>query len=103
MTKLFCFAVILGAGSDYQPLTDDVIRAHLQDERQPVVVVGLYPLLFDETCWFLALDFDKRSWKDDATAFLDTCYQLNVSFVDPYFGKAPSNGLGFVSSNVSYY
>ncbi|WP_284286221.1 TOTE conflict system archaeo-eukaryotic primase domain-containing protein [Alicyclobacillus fastidiosus] len=62
---------------DNLPLTDDVIRAHLQDEKHPVVV-GLYPLLLDETCWFLAIDFDKHSWEDDATAFLETCYQFNI-------------------------
>ncbi|QSO47404.1 TOTE conflict system archaeo-eukaryotic primase domain-containing protein [Alicyclobacillus mengziensis] len=62
---------------DYLPLTDDVIRAHLQDEEQPVVI-GLYPLLLDETCWFLAIDFDKHSWQEDATAFLKTCLEFRV-------------------------
>lgn len=59
------------------PLTNEVIQAHLQDEKHPIVV-GLYPLLLDETCWFLAVDFDKQSWKENATAFLETCYQFNV-------------------------
>ena len=31
---------------------------------------GLYPLLQDETCWLLAVDFDKKTWQQDATAFL---------------------------------
>ncbi len=30
-------------------------------------------MLEDETCWFLAIDFDKGTWKDDVTAFLETC------------------------------
>jgi superfamily II DNA or RNA helicase len=62
---------------DNLPLTNDVIRAHLQDEQHPVTV-GLYPLLLDETCWFLAIDFDKDSWKNDVTAFLGICYEFNV-------------------------
>lgn len=61
---------------DNLPLTDDVIRAYLQDENS--VVVGLYPLLLDEACCFITIDFDKHSWKDDATAFLETCYQFNT-------------------------
>lgn len=39
------------------PLTDEVIAQHLQREQRPVTL-GLYPLLTDDTCWFLAVDFD---------------------------------------------
>jgi hypothetical protein len=59
----------------YRPLTDDVVRAHLVGEH----TVGLYPLLQDETCWFLAVDFDKKTWQQDAIAFLEVCRELNVS------------------------
>lgn len=62
---------------DYLPLTDEVIKSHLFDEVHPVTV-GLYPLLLDETCWFLAIDFDKSEWKEDAAAFLDTCRAYGV-------------------------
>lgn len=57
------------------PLTDDVLRQHLEGKQ----TIGVYPLLLDETCWFLAVDFDKKSWQDDAAAFLETCRQLRVS------------------------
>src|SRR2546428_6550178 len=46
-----------------------VILDHLQGRH----VVGVYPLLTDETCWFLAADFDKTSWTDDVAAFMETC------------------------------
>jgi hypothetical protein len=46
------------------PLTDDVLRQHLEGKQ----TIGVYPLLLDETCWFLAVDFDKKSWQDDAAA-----------------------------------
>ncbi|MFC4770147.1 TOTE conflict system archaeo-eukaryotic primase domain-containing protein [Effusibacillus consociatus] len=62
---------------DYLPLTDEVIKAHLQEENRPVTI-GIYPLLLDETCWFLAIDFDKASWKKDTAAFLEICRNLNV-------------------------
>jgi len=59
------------------PLTDKVITEHLQREDRPVTV-GIYPLLLDETCWFLAIDFDKTSWREDTIAFLNTCRRMNV-------------------------
>jgi superfamily II DNA or RNA helicase len=57
------------------PLTDDVLRQHLEGKQ----TIGIYPLLLDETCWFLAVDFDKKSWQDDVAAFLETCRDLGVS------------------------
>jgi superfamily II DNA or RNA helicase len=57
------------------PLTDEVLRQHLEGKQ----TIGVYPLLVDETCWFLAADFDKKSWQDDAAAFLETCRELGVS------------------------
>ena len=40
--------------------------------------MGVYPMLRDETCFFLAADFDKAAWQDDAAAFLETCHQKNL-------------------------
>jgi superfamily II DNA or RNA helicase len=56
------------------PLSDVVIENHLLGKE----IIGIYPLLPDETCWFLAVDFDKKTWTDDSRAFLDTCQELNV-------------------------
>jgi hypothetical protein len=64
----------------FLPVTDDVIRWHLSGcdaEGQPFVA-GVYPLLQDETCLFLAVDFDKAGWRDDAAAFLEACRHLNL-------------------------
>src|SRR5947199_8420201 len=36
-------------------------------------------MLQDETCFFLAVDFDKEGWRDDAAAFLETCRSMNIS------------------------
>ncbi|MBM4131672.1 restriction endonuclease subunit R, partial [bacterium] len=41
-------------------------------------VMGVYPLLATETCWFLATDFDKNNWREDITAFAETCRQYRV-------------------------
>ncbi|MGD0775389.1 MAG: restriction endonuclease subunit R, partial [Candidatus Solibacter sp.] len=56
------------------PLTDAAIENHLLGKE----TVGVYPLLPDETCWFLAADFDKKTWEYDSLAFLETCQELNV-------------------------
>ena len=55
-------------------LTDAVIENHLLGKE----TVGVYPLLPDETCWFLAADFDKKTWEYDSQAFLETCKELSV-------------------------
>ena len=56
------------------PLTDAVLEAHLMGRE----TIGVYPLLVDETCWFLAVDFDKQTWAEDARAFLETCQECHV-------------------------
>ncbi len=58
----------------FLPLSDTVIENHLLGKE----TIGIYPLLPDETCWFLAVDFDKKTWADDSRAFLETCRELNV-------------------------
>ena len=58
----------------FLPMTDAVIEQHLLGKE----TIGVYPLLPDETCWFLAADFDKKTWEYDALAFLETCTELNV-------------------------
>jgi superfamily II DNA or RNA helicase len=60
------------------PMSDRVIESHLRGDDfrnrvDPNFVVGVYPLLGDETCWFLAIDFDGESWAADALAYLETC------------------------------
>ncbi len=68
------------ANRRFLPVTDDVVRWHLsgQDDAGRDFVMGIYPMLLDETCFFLAADFDKESWHDDVAAFLETCHQLNL-------------------------
>ena len=63
------------------PVSDGVIRCHLSghDDAGKSFVMGVYPMLQDETCFFLAADFDKESWQEDTTAFLETCRRLNLS------------------------
>ena len=61
----------------FLPVTDEEIAKHLRGLQ----VMGVYPLLPDETCWFLAADFDKKSWQEDIAAFLATCKNQGVPVV----------------------
>jgi hypothetical protein len=63
------------------PITDEVIQWHLLgvDSGGRDFVMGMYPMMLDESCFFLATDFDKASWQEDAVAFLKTCHQMNLS------------------------
>lgn len=68
---------------EFLPLTDEVVRNHLlgmdpQDRSGRIFTIGVYPMLPDETCWFLAADFDKASWPEDTRAFLETCRLFDV-------------------------
>jgi hypothetical protein len=56
------------------PLSDAVIYGHLAGEH----TVGVYPLLEDDTCYFLAVDFDEAEWREDARGFMQTCEALGV-------------------------
>lgn len=56
------------------PLSNSVVYDHLAGKR----TVGVYPLLTDDTCHFLAADFDEADWKDDARAFVQSCHELSI-------------------------
>jgi hypothetical protein len=64
----------------FLPVTDEVIRCHLsgQDGNGWDFTIGIYPMLLDETCFLVAADFDKATWQEDATAFIETCRAMNL-------------------------
>lgn len=56
------------------PLADQTIYDHLAGRH----TVGVYPLLKDDSCHFLAVDFDEADWRSDAAAFMQSCRELGV-------------------------
>jgi len=60
--------------SKYLPITDAVIKEHLTGRK----TIGVYPLLLDETCYFLVADFDKEHWQDDVRIFLKSCREMGI-------------------------
>jgi len=77
------------AAKDYLPLNDEVIAAHLSGEK----TIGVYPLLRDDTCCFLACDFDKGGWALDALEFIAVCARYGVP---PYLERSRSGNGGHV-------
>ena len=65
----------------FTPFDDAVVRAHLLG-RAPKgtadFTAGVYALLPDERCWFLAADFDKKCWQQDVAAFRDAARSHDI-------------------------
>jgi len=62
------------AHKTYLPLSDIEITKHLNGLQQ----IGIYPLLQDNTSWFLVADFDKSDWQQHALKFLEACTDKNI-------------------------
>ncbi len=71
------------------PLTADVLRQHLAGS----VALGVYPLLADNTSWFLAADFDGDNWLDDARNFIQICASAGLN---AYLERSKSGSGGHV-------
>lgn len=59
---------------ELRAVSDQVIYDHLAGKH----TIGVYPLLPDDTCHFLATDFDEKSWQDDARAMVQSCEHFGV-------------------------
>jgi len=56
------------------PVTDQVIYDHLAGKQ----TIGVYPLLSDDSCHFLAADFDEADWREDAKSYMQSCRELGI-------------------------
>ena len=61
------------------PLDDAIIYKHLSGkDANGQDVIGLYPLLADDTCYFLAIDFDDGAWQENVTAVRSVCGEWGI-------------------------
>jgi len=58
----------------YDVLDEKVVEMHLRGN----IIIGIYPLCRDETCHFLAMDFDEASWQRDISTLREVCTDLDV-------------------------
>lgn len=54
-----------------EPFTEDVLKSHLRGEAS----IGLFPISQTDTCAFLAIDFDKKDWRDAVSVLRKTAEQ----------------------------
>jgi superfamily II DNA or RNA helicase len=64
----------------FLPVDNEVVRRHLagRDDTGRDFVMGVYPMLQDESCFLLAADFDKTQWQEDAEAVVETCRRMDL-------------------------
>ena len=63
----------------FSKLTDQRIGNHLTGKE----IIGLYPLLADNSSWFIVADFDenlesKENWMEECRVFIRACQQLQL-------------------------
>jgi len=59
---------------EYLPFTEEEIEKHLNGEQH----IGIYPLLKDNTSWFIVADFDKVEWVEDCKKFINACNEKGI-------------------------
>ena len=57
-----------------RPLTDRQFLKHFKGEQ----TIGIYPLLKDNTSWFIAADFDKENWEEECRTFISACIKQGI-------------------------
>jgi len=68
---------------EFVPLEDSVIRKHLSgQDKLGKDVIGLYPILEDNTVFFLCADFDDKNcehgYKDDVLSYVRVCKEWGI-------------------------
>lgn len=62
------------ADKEYLPFTEKEIEKHLNGEQH----IGVYPLLKDNTSWFIVADFDKVDWLEECKKFINSCTEKGI-------------------------
>ena len=61
------------------PLDDAIIYKHLSGkDANGQDVIGLYPIMADDTCYFLAIDFDDGAWQENVSAVRSVCDEWGI-------------------------
>ena len=71
------------------PLSEEIIKEHLLG----IVALGIYPILDDNSSYFVAADFDGTNWLDDAKKYITECSEVGLS---TYLERSKSGNGGHV-------
>lgn len=58
----------------YLKLDDYQLSKHLKGEQ----FIGVYPLLKDNTSWFIVADFDKKNWQEQSQKAIQACEKHHI-------------------------
>ncbi len=73
----------------FLPLNDGQILKHFDGEQQ----IGIYPMLQDNTSWFIVADFDKENWQQECKDFMSAC---EFKSIPAYLERSRSGNGGHV-------
>ena len=73
----------------YLHLTNNQIKKHLDGNQ----LIGIYPLLKDNTSWFIVADFDKQKWEEECNLFINICLDKGIP---AYLERSKSGNGGHV-------
>jgi len=59
----------------FPPLDEDAIESHLRGAQ----TLGVYAIGADDTCRFLAADFDGEGWRDDVLAYREAAERVGLT------------------------
>lgn len=62
------------AAKTYLSLTEEQLKKHVDGQQ----FIGIYPLLSDNTSWWIAADFDENDWIESAGRFIDACRKFHI-------------------------
>lgn len=84
----------------YASLNEYYIEQHLRGYK----AYGIYPLLDDNSSYFLAADFDGEKWENDCLKFINKCaeYNLHASLEKSRSGKGEHVWLFFSSNHPAF-
>lgn len=84
---------ILCPNRDFIAYSDELLRAHFTGNKldNKLIILGIYPLLKDNTCFFLAIDFDGEHWMNDMLSV----YNIAVRYgIQPLLERSQSGNGG---------
>ena len=76
---------------DHTPLDDILLSNHIFGHH----ILGIYPLLQDNTCWFVAADFDDHDGKRDPLADIKEFYKVCSADKIPCYVLRSKSGKGY--------
>lgn len=74
------------SNTNFAPLNYEQLKKHLLGEQ----VIGIYPMTTKDSCYLLAIDFDKSTWKEDITVVRRLCYAHGI----PVYAERSRSGEG---------